>query len=436
MSRTTLSRRAFLGGAGVMVSLPLLESMIPRAQALGSATPQRFIAYFIPNGIHMPAWTPTSTGAGFDLRPIMQPLAPYKEQLLVMSGLANAPGQPDGFGDHAAGAGAFLTCTHVNKSETTITNGTSMDQVLAQHLGGQTVIPSLQLGAEGGGNSGNCDSGYSCAYVRNISWVGNQPLSKITSPATAFNLLFAGFDPGASSQEVALRKANRLSVLDRTLEQAQALEAKLGKTDRIKLDQYLDSVRELELKVEAEDTAPSCDPGASPGEADDPTTRTRLLSDLMAKAFECDRTRIISFMLGNAASLRTFGFLGYPNGHHLYSHHGNSASNFAAIQAINIWEMEQLGYLLGRLAAVTEVDGSTLLDNTLVYCSSEIEDGNAHFHHNLPVVMAGRGGGVVQTGRHVIHSGVRLANLYLSILQAYGADVGSFGNSNGTVPLA
>jgi hypothetical protein len=419
-----------------MVSLPLLEAMIPRAQALGSATPQRFIAYFVPNGIHMPAWTPDATGPGFQLKSIMQPLAPYKDQLLVVSGLANSPGQPDGFGDHAAGAGAFLTCTHVNKSETNITNGTSMDQVLAQHIGDHTVLPSLQLGAEGGGNGGNCDSGYSCAYVRNISWVGNQPLSKITSPATAFDLLFAGFDPGATSQELALRKANRLSVLDRTLDQAHALEAKLGKTDRIKLDQYLDSVRDLELKVEAEEAAPSCDPGGSPGESDDPTTRARLMADLMAKAFECDRTRTITFMLANAASLRTFGFLGYPNGHHLYSHHGNSPANFAAIQAINTWEMEQLGYLLGRLAAVTEVDGSTLLDNTLVYCSSEVEDGNAHYHHNLPIVMAGRGGGVVETGRHVNHDGVRLANLYLSILQAYGVDIDSFGNSNGTIPLA
>lgn len=435
MSRTTLSRRAFLGGAGVMVSLPLLEAMIPRAHALGSTTPQRFIAYFVPCGIHMPAWTPSATGPGFELQPIMQPLAPFKEQLLVVTGLANSPGQPDGFGDHAAGGGAFLTCTHVNKSETSITNGTSMDQVLAQHIGDQTVLPSLQLGAEGGGNAGNCDSGYSCAYVRNISWVGNQPLSKITSPATAFDLLFAGFDPGASAQDLALRKANRLSVLDRTLDQAHALEAKLGQTDRIKLDQYLGSVRELELKVQSDEGASSCDPGGSPGESDDPTMRARLLADLMAKAFECDRTRTITFMLGNAASLRPFGFLGYPNGHHLYSHHANDPANFAAIQAINTWEMEQLGYLLGRLAAVVEVDGSTLLDNTIVYCSSEVEDGNAHYHFNLPVVMAGRGGGVVQTGRHVVHDGVPLANLYLGILQGLGVDVDSFGNSNGALPL-
>jgi hypothetical protein len=436
MRHSKLSRRAFLGGAGVMVGLPLFESLIPRAQALGSATPKRLLVFFVPNGIHMPAWTPDTTGPGFDLKPIMQPLAPFKEQLLVVSGLANTPGQPDGFGDHAAGGGAFLTCTQVNKSETVITNGVSMDQVLAQHVGGETVIPSLQLGLEGGGNVGNCDSGYSCAYVRNISWEGNTPLSKISSPATAFDLLFAGFDPGATSQELALRKANRMSVLDRTLAQAHALETKLGKTDQVKLDQYLDSVRELELKVQADEDMGSCDMGPNPGEPEDVTARARVMCDLMVKAFECDRTRIISFMLANAASLRTFGFLGYPNGHHLYSHHGNDPANFAAIQAINTWEMEQLGYLLGRMQSVTEVDGSTLLDNSLVYCSSEVEDGNAHYHFNLPVIVAGNGGGAVQSGRHVIHDGVPLANLYLAMIQALGADVGSFANSTGSLSLS
>jgi hypothetical protein len=160
------------------------------------------------------------------------------------------------------------------------------------------------------------------------------------------------------------------------------------------------------------------------------------MCDVMVKAFECDRTRCITFMLGAAASLRTFGFLGWPNGHHLYSHHGNDPTNLAAIQAINTWEMEQLAYLLGRLAAVTELDGSTLLDSSIVYCSSEVEDGNAHNHFNLPVLLAGRGGGAIVPGRHVVHEGVPLANLYLSMLHALGVDVDAFGNSNGTLPLS
>ena len=436
MSRTkTLSRRAFLGGASVMVSLPFLEAMMPsRAEAEVAGFPQRLLAFYVPNGIHMQAWTPSSTGAGFPLTPLLEPLAPWQDQLLVVTGLANSPGQPDGNGDHVAGTGAFLTCTHVNKSETNLTNGISMDQVYAQHIGSQTVVPSLQLGIEGGGNTGNCDSGYACAYVRNISWVGNTPLSKLTSPSTVFDLLFAGFDPEASSDDLAVRKENRLSVLDRTLADAEALEQKLGASDRIKLEGYLDSVRDLELKVQSEDAMGTCDPGGSPGDGSDYRQRTQLMLDLIVKAFECDRTRTISFMLGNGASLRTFDFLGYPNGHHLYSHHANSPANFAAIQAINKWEVEQLAYLLQGLDAVVEPNG-TLLDNTMVYFSSEVEDGNAHRHSNLPVLLAGRGGGVIESGRHVRHDGVRLANLYLSMLQGLGVTVGSFANSNGTIPL-
>jgi hypothetical protein len=438
MSRSKiLSRRSFLGGAGVMVSLPFLEAMLPRhAGAVGGQTAKRLLVFYVPNGIHMPAWTPSATGPAFDLPPILQPLAPFQSQLLVVSGLGNAPGMPDGFGDHAAGCSAFLTCTHANKSETNITNGVSMDQVYAQHIGEETVVPSLQLGLEGGGNTGNCDSGYACAYTRNISWVGNQPLSKITSPATAFDLLFAGFDPGATSQELERRKANRLSVLDHTMSDTQALRMQLGATDKNKLEEYLDSVRDLELKVQSDDSALGCEPGAPPGEPEDVTSYARVMCDLMVKAFECDRTRAITFMMASAASLRSFGFLGYPNGHHLYSHHANDPGNFAAIQAIDIWEMEQLAYLLGRLQAVTEVDGSTLLDSSMVYCSSEIEDGNAHAHFNLPVLIAGRGGGVIESGRHVRHEGVPLANLYLSMLQGFGVDTNSFGDSNGTVPLS
>jgi len=438
MSRfKTLSRRSFLGGAGVMLSLPLLEAMLPsRAEAGGSMGAQRLLAWYVPNGIHMQAWTPSTTGPGFALTPILQPLAALQSEILVVTGLDNAPAESEGPGDHASGTSGFLTCTHVTKSETTITNGTSMDQVYAQHIGGETVVPSLQLGIDGGGNSGGCDSGYSCAYSRNISWVGNTPLSKLTSPETVFDVLFAGFDPGASAQELAQRKTNRLSVLDYTRADAEALHMQLGQTDRIKMDEYLDSVRDLELKVTSDDAAPQCEVGPSPGEPGDITNHARLMCDVMVKAFECDRTRTISFMLGNAGSNRSYGFLGHSNGHHQYSHHGSDPANYAAIQAINTWEIEQLAYLLDRMASITEADGGTLLDSSMVLFSSEIEDGNSHRHYNLPVLVAGRGGGVIDSGRHLDHSGVPLANLYLSMLQGLGVDVNSFGDdSNGTISL-
>lgn len=421
-----------------MVSLPLLEAMLPvrQAEAGGSGPVQRLLCWYVPNGIHMKAWTPADAGPGFSLTPILQPLEALRSELLVISGLDNAPAESEGPGDHASGTSGFLTCTHVTKSESTITNGTSMDQVYAEYIGGQTVVPSLQLGIDGGGNSGGCDSGYSCAYSRNISWVGNTPLSKLTSPATTFDLLFAGFDPGATAQQLAQRKANRLSVLDHTLGDAQKLGMQLGTSDRIKLDEYLDSVRDLELKVQADDAAPQCDLGEPPGEPEDITAHIRLMCDVMVKAFECDRTRVISFMAANAGNNRGYGFLGHPNGHHQYSHHNDDPANLAAIQAINTWEIEQFGYLLDRMAGIVEPDGGTLLDSAMVTFSSEIEDGNAHRHYNLPMLLAGRGGGVVQTGRHLVHSGVPMANLYLSMLQGLGVDIDSFGDdSNGTIAL-
>lgn len=432
-----LTRRSFLGGAGVMLGLPVLEAMLPkRARAGGAMTAKRLLCWYVPCGIHMQAWTPSATGPGFELTPILQPLSALKSEILVISGLDNAPAESDGPGDHASGTSGFLTSTHVFKSETEITNGTSIDQIYADHIAGQTVIPSLQLGTEGGGNSGGCDSGYSCAYSRNISWVGNTPLSKLTSPSTAFDLLFAGFDPGATAQELAIRKANRLSVLDYTKADAQALSSRLGTSDRIKLEEYLDSVRDLELKVQADDAAPACEVGPNPGEPADVTAYIRTMCDVMVKAFECDRTRVISFMMANAGSNRAYDFLGYPNGHHQYSHHNDDPLNLAALQAIDTWEIEQLAYLLDRMASITEADGTTLLDNSMVYFSSEIEDGNSHSHFNLPVLLAGRGGGVIETGRHIVHDDVPMSNLFLGMLQGLGVPVDSFGDdSNGPLAL-
>lgn len=433
-----VTRRSFLGGAGVMVGLPMLEAMMPKRAEAGGAMPvQRLLCWYVPNGIRMSAWTPTATGPAYELTPILQPLSAVKSEVLVISGLDNAPAESDGPGDHASGTSGFLTSTHVLKSETEITNGTSIDQVYAQHIGGQTVIPSLQLGIEGGGNSGGCDSGYSCAYSRNISWVGNTPLSKLTSPGTAFDLLFAGFDPGATAQELATRKANRLSVLDYTRADAQALSMRLGTSDRIKLEEYLDSVRDLELKVQSDDAAPACEVGENPGgEPDDPTTHIRTMCDVMVKAFECDRTRVISFMAANAGDNRSYGFLGHPGGHHQYSHHNDDPGNLAAIQAINTWEIEQFAYLLERMAGITTPDGTSLLDTSMVYFSSEIEDGNAHRHYNLPVLLAGRGGGAIESGRHIIHDGVPMANLFLGMLQGLGVPVSAFGDdSNGALAL-
>lgn len=433
-----LHRRTFLGGAAAAISLPWLEAMGPAREAsanIGGA-PQRLLAFYVPNGIHMAAWTPDAVGAGYGVKPIMQPLADagLLEDILVISGLRNDPAKPEGPGDHAGGTSAFLTSVHVTKSETIITNGTSMDQLYAQHIGSETSMPSMQLGIEGGGNVGNCDSGYGCAYSRNISWNGNTALSKLTNPQTAFDLLFSGFDPEATAAQMAQRRAHRLSVLDHALTDAQVLSGKLGYSDRVKLQEYLDSVRDLELRIQNESAAPACElePGfpVAPGEFVD---HMRIMIDVMVKAFQCDRTRVISFMLGNAGSGRDYGFIGAPGGHHYISHHNNEQGNFDKLVVIATWEIAQLAYLLSELKNSPEGDGS-VLDNSMVFFSSEIEDGNTHAHHNLPVIVAGRGGGTIATGQHVRFDDQPIANLFIDMLQRLGVDIATFGD-DGTGPL-
>ena len=434
------SRRTLLGGAGVALALPYLESLTPQ-RARAAAPPLRFLGYYVPNGIHMASWTPAAQGADYQLTPILQPLAKVRAQLSVLSGLANRPARPDGAGDHAAGTASFLTCTHVQKTEgSDIRNGVSVDQAYAQHIGKATRFPSLQLGIEGGGTSGGCDSGYSCAYSRNISWSGPAtPVAKQTNPRDVFDRLFAGVNPSATAEERARIEREQRSVLDYVLGEAQSLSPKLGATDRRKLDEYMTGIRELERRLQQTDER-SCEAPARPGDFDFPT-HVKLMSDLMVLALQCDATRAITFMLGNAGSGRVYNFLGISGGHHEISHHGNDAAKHAQLEKIDIWEMTQFAYLLEKMQAVSEGEG-TLLDHCAVFFSSEIEDGNSHSHFNMPIVLAGRAGGALHPGRHISFAGPReqakqpsVGKLFVSILSALGMSVTKFGD-DGDGPLS
>ncbi len=433
-----LSRRAMLGGAGALIGLPWLEAMLPvrKATAGDDETPLRLLCYYMPNGFHMPSWTPQNVGSGYDLPLILEPLAPVQEDITVLTGLANFPAKPEGPGDHAGGTSAFLTATHVNKSETDILNNISVDQVIANGKGDLTTHASLQFGTQGGGNAGGCDSGYSCAYTRNISWAGPvTPIPKLTQPQVIFDLLFSGFDPEATAEELEKRRMQRLSVLDYALTDIEALEQKLGQTDRMKLDQYLTGLRDLEMRIESEDNTPQCMLPDFEGGYADFQTHVNLMTDLMVLAFECDMTRIVTFMLENAGSYRTYDFLNVPGAHHEISHHQNDPQNFAYLEIINRWEMEQFAKLITRLKQIPEGDGS-ILDNSLIFLSSEISDGNAHNHNNLPVILAGSACGKVTPGRHVVYEGEPpIANLFLSMLDMFGTPQESFGDdSTGLLP--
>lgn len=436
-----LSRRAFLGGAGAMLALPALEAMLPlsprRAQASGQAPPRRLVFFYVPNGMHMPAWTPAETGDAYALTPILQPLAALKADVLVLSGLDNfaASSQGDGAGDHARGTASFLTCAHVEKTDGAgIRNGVSVDQVAAQFLTGCTQFSSLELGTEGGASTGSCDSGYSCAYTRNISWAAPAtPMAKETNPRALFDRLYQGADPTQTAEQIMRRRRYKQSVLDYVREDATRLQARLGAADRAKLDEYLTGVRDIEQRLQ-NGRAAACEAGTRPDEAATLQDRVRQMLDLMVLAMQCDQTRVVSFMLGNAGSNRSYPFIGVDQAHHELSHHQGDPAKHALLTTIDTWEVEQLAYLAGRMKAIVEPDG-TLLDNSLVFFSSEIADGDRHNHDKLPVLLAGKGGGAVRPGRHVRHpDGTPMANLFISMLASVGATVPRFGD-DGTGPL-
>lgn len=439
MKKWEISRRTLLRGVGAAMALPLLEQMLPsvaRAQATGAPPPRRLVAFYVPNGIHMAKWTPAATGASYTMTEILQPLAPVKSDLLVLTGLANRPAQPDGAGDHASGTGAFITARHpVKTNGAGISNGISMDQVAANAFKQWTKFPSLELGVIGGGSSGDCDSGYSCAYANNISWANaTTPLAKEINPQAVFDRLFAAVDPNQTPAAIARRKAYKQSVLDAVKGDSAALKGKLGKTDRTKLEQYEAGIRDIEVRLQSTVPQYSCDPGARPNAPTDIRERTKMMLDLMVLAFQCDVTRVATFMLGNAGNYYVYNFLGLTEGHHTYSHHQGSQANYDALTKIDIWEMEQFSYLLQKMKAVIEPDG-TMLDNSAVFLSSEIEDGDAHRHTNMPVLVAGKAGGNLTPGRHVRYSTEKpVANLFVSLLDAVGVPTTSFGQDS-TGPL-
>jgi hypothetical protein len=425
----SISRRRFLGGAGALISLPFFASLRGRGARAAGPPPrkQRFVGFYLPCGIVMNNWTPAAEGAAWS-SPILDGLGDYRDRVLVLSGLDNIPGRSEGGGDHAAGTGSFLTCTHVRKTaDTDILNGISFDQLVAPVLSSGLAFPSLELGTTAGGNTGNCDTGYSCAYTTTVAWAGpTSPLPKQTNPRAVFDRLFGGYDPDATAAEIMKRQLYRTSVLDGAADQATSLKGRLGRTDQAKLDEYLTAVRELEDRINRPVTV--CDPGTAPPDGLAFHDRSRAMMDLMAIAFSCDLTRVITFMLGNAGSGQQHSQIGVVEGHHELSHHAGDPAKLDKLTQINQWEIGELAYLLGKLRDIDDGDGYTALDNSLVFCSSEIEDGDAHRHTNLPVVLAGGGSGAIATGVHRRYSGVALGNMFVSIMASYGMPNTTFGD--------
>jgi hypothetical protein len=435
-----ISRRTALRGMGAALALPLLEAMSPGTGLAGSATsgkaPLRMAFVYVPNGVHMPDWTPPTVGTDFHLPRILQPLQAVKEDVLILSGLTldKARAHGDGGGDHARAMAAFLTGRHPRKTNgADLRAGISVDQVAAERVGRATRFASLEIGCEGGKNAGACDHGYSCAYQTNLSWRSEStPVAKEIDPRLIFERLFGGrFQDDQDGQRVRRARDNQ-SILDFVAEDASRLRSRLGVRDRRKLEEYLTGVREIEQRLAR--TQPIVEVGQTtyprpPGIPSNFREHVRLMNDLLVLAFQADLTRIVTFVYANDGSNRSYREVGVPEGHHDLSHHGGDPLKQEKIRNVNTLHAQQFAHLLQKLKSIPEADG-TLLDYCMILYGSGISDGNAHNHEDLPIVLAGKANGTVKTGRHVRYpKETPLTNLYLSMLDRMGAPVDAFGDS-------
>jgi hypothetical protein len=464
-----LSRRFFLGGAGVAIGLPMLDAMIPigrrnQAKAQGD-DPTRLCFVYVSNGMIRTGITPTETGSGYTLPYQLSGLADVQGDFNVLTGLSNKPGggyyvypdgteSRDGPGDHARDTGTFLTATRLKKTDgTDIRNGISVDQVAANHLRMFTpAVPSLVLATREGSYGG--DSGYAPIYKSNISWANETtPMAKEASARAAFERLFAGFDPTETEEQRALRMARNQSVLDYCMDDISRLRGQLGAKDGVKLDGYLSGIRQLEIKLETEDSGVICDPGEAPPDNPGWLNLVDHMFEVIKLAFQCDRTRVASLILEKPGS--TYDFLSVDGSaisgyHHQMTHLEAGSADVRRVEAINKWQIDQFGSLVRRFKSVDDGDGS-LLDNSLVLFGGGLDgtghsggdesltpqaSGPVHRHTNLPLFLAGRGRGAVTPGRHIRYTDDEpVADLYISMLQAAGVPADTFG-LEGTGPLS
>lgn len=443
----TISRRTLLRGLGTAISLPVLDAMLPRLAVAGTSAPKaalplRMAFVYVPNGANMKHWTPEKDGTVFALTSTLEPLAPFKNDLMVLSGLTcdKARANGDGAGDHARAMSAFLTGSQPKKTAgADIRAGISVDQLAAQHIGGSTRFPSLEIGCDGGRQAGNCDSGYSCAYSSTISWrTESTPVPKEVSPQLLFDRLFGHGKGNDQEAARAKRELYNKSILDLVRDDAKRLEGTLGASDRRKLDEYLSAVRELETRIAAGSKAaeppkvdsqrPEKEVGKKP--ADYPT-HLELLTDLLVLAFRADQTRIATFVFANEGSQRTYPFINVAEGHHDLSHHQNNPQKLEKIRQINRFHVTQFARLLEKLKETKEGE-SNLLDRSMIVYGSGNSDGNRHNHDDLPILLAGHAGGTLTPGRHLrLAKETPITNLYIEMLDRLGIHVDRFGDSTG-----
>ncbi len=445
----SIKRRQFIRGIGVCMALPALESLqsekVLAVDSLSLATtssgaPLRSAFIYFPNGAIPATWWPSDTGGAdaksYEISQTLKPLEHHRDSLQVLKGLDNrsADGGPDGGGDHARGNGTFLTGVRLKKSASDIQAGISIDQVIAKAVGDSTRFASLELTCDSKRQTSGCDSGYSCAYQYNISWSSaTTPMSPESNPRSVFERLFGTGNTGERSDNLARRRDEQKSVLDFVLEDARSMQRRLGVTDREKLAQYLDGIREIEKRIEkAERFGAVRDPAIETplGVPDSYEKYVQLTFDLLFLAFQTDSTRVASLLLAHDGSNRSFDHIGIVEGHHDLTHHQNKVDQIKKVAEIDQWYARMFSGFLDKLAGAQDVDGKSLLHNSMIVYGSGNADGNKHTHSDLPIVLAGNGGGALSPGRFVDHRSKPLTNLYLSIADRMGVqDVSRFGDS-------
>jgi len=442
ITKKHIPRRTFLRGVGVTLALPLLDSMVPAQTPLRktAASPvRRFVGIWHPHGAAPGYWSPLQEGAGFDFSFITKPLEPFRDRVVLISGLdmtdAMATTEEPG-GDHARGA-VLLSGTRPRRNAVSPYLGVTVDQLIAQKYGQDTILSSIQLGVEDVGNFGNCNWGYSCAYTNSISWTSpTQPLPTEVNPRVAFERLFGD---GASPQERLTGRKQNASILDSVTYELASFKKDLGAGDRSRIDTYLDNIRELERRIKIAMSKTVNEPsGEIPfGLPESKHVHFRLMYDLMALAFEGDITRSATMMLGRDLSGTSFPESGFTGGWHGTSHHGDKPDNIANYAKMNRYHVQNLAYFVEKLKKIPDGDGS-VLDHVLIYKGSNMGNSHRHAHEKVPVILVGGIDGTFKGNRHIVFpdNTQRASNMLLAILHKYGIERDSFGSSTGPLPLA
>jgi hypothetical protein len=441
ITRAHVSRRLMLRGLGAALALPVLDSMVPALTAItktGAAPVRRLGVFYVPNGMSMPYWFPKTEGPFSELPPTLQSLAAFKDRLLLCGGLADEPAnRVKGGGDHARSAGTFLTgVPYKITSGADVYGSVSMDQIVAKELSKETQLGSLELGIESNAMLGSCDGGASCAYTNTIAWsTPTTPLPIENDPRAVFERLFGTSGSTDRGARLARIEQDR-SILDYVNEQLRRLQRVIGPQDKVRVDEYLDSVRDVERRIQMaeEQNARELPVVDQPiGIPADYAEHARLMMDMLALAYQTDLTRVSTFMLAKEVSGRSYPEIGVGDSHHPVSHHQDEPAKLERLHKINEYHVRQFAYLVDKLSKLPEGDG-TMLDHTLFLYGTGISDSNTHFHDDLPIALVGGKAAGIKGGRYIrFPKGTPLTNLHLTILENMGVSVEAIGDSTGTL---